>query len=103
MARDPLVMLHMLLRQGECAQDARTPAERGGHDILLHRLVRIEEREIAIQSGAYAVANHWEELPLLHHPAAEDDALRGKGVAEVDQSIGEIVRFERPRRMIDSA
>ena len=56
--------------------------------------------DVAVERLLHFFADHREKVCLLHHAAAEDDALRAEREDEVGARQPQVVGFQRPRGMV---
>src|SRR5690242_17422227 len=89
-----------LLGQRQCSQYARLIPQGGWHDVGVDILQDNRGLDVPVEQGLYLAPNKREEVALVHHAAAQDDALRREDAYEADAGQRQVMRFQLPGWMI---
>jgi hypothetical protein len=86
--------------QQQGAQQAAVGAQAGGDDVAVDVGVDLRAVDVAAEPMLQAQAQRREQARLLHHAAAEHEALRRGQQRDLCAQLPQVVRFDAPQRMI---
>ena len=96
-----LLLKRGLLCQGQRAQQAGLIAQRWWDDVALDVLKHNRSLNVPVEERLHFASDEREEVWLIHHAAAQDDALRGEDAHEVDTGQRQVARLQLPGRVIE--